>query len=657
MEEIAPTQETGAAPRIMAPSSDAPDVTAVRRKNNRFGLAAVVLLATAGCTLVRSGNEIPVPLAEAPGEPEPPRIETLPEPMVAEEPPREELNEPADERPTWPERTLARMTLRQKVGQMIMPWVLGDFSPAGSAGDIAVHDLVERHEVGGLIISVGMPTEVAVKLNDLQEHAAVPLLIAADLESGAGSRLRGAVHVPTNIELGGATEFPSQMAVGATGDPELAYQMGRVTAREARAVGIHVPFAPVLDVNNNPDNPIINVRSFGEDPALVALLGAAFVRGIEENGAVATGKHFPGHGDTGVDSHLALPLIGGSRPRLDSVELVPFQAAIRAGIGGIMTAHVSVPSLDGNGSPATLSPAVMTRLLRREMGFEGLLFTDAMDMGAIDRGIGRAEVPVRAVLAGADVILMPPSVPDAIDAIVRAVEGGRIREKRIDESVLRILARKEALGLTVDPQVTPRQVHRVVGIPEHVEVAREIAERSLVLLRNGRDLLPLLGTHNARVLSVTFRRSTSDLLAGRYFNGVLRGTYPGLQARNTEHDTPEPIWDELRRQARASQLVVVSVYVTAWDAGAIPEQLTAFIQDLARRRIPHVVVSFGNPYLLRHFEEAQSYLLAWSGAEVSQRAAAQALLGRISITGRTPTRIPPDFDIGAGLRLPARARR
>jgi beta-N-acetylhexosaminidase len=626
-------------------------MTALRRNNSSFAAAAAALLALTGCSLIRSAPEPTPVVILAPVEAEPPRIEPAPV-LASPAPPADTAAAPLG----WAERTLAGMTLRRKVGQMMMPWMLGDFSPAGSVGEVRLHELVERDQIGGAIVSVGSPTEVAVKLNDLQEHAEVPLLVAADLESGAGFRLRGAVHLPTNIELGGATEFPSLMAVGAAGDPRLAYEMGRVTAQEARAVGIHVPFAPVLDVNNNPDNPIINVRSFGEDPAEVARLGAAFVRGIQEHGAIATGKHFPGHGDTGVDSHQSLPLIEASRARLDTVELVPFRAAIEAGMGGIMTAHISVPGLQGGGTdPATLSPRVMTGVLRDELGFGGLLFTDAMDMGAIDRGFGRQEAPVRAVLAGADVILMPPSVPQAIDAIVAAVEGGRITEQRIDESVLRILRAKEKLGLAVAPQVTPGQVHRVVGIPAHTEVAREIAEKSLVLLKNGRDLLPLAGTPGARVMSISFRRSAADLLAGRYFNDQLRQTYAGLLVENTDRNTPKAVWDLLDREARRARLVVVSVYVTAWDAGAIPEDLEDFIQALGRRRIPHVVVSFGNPYLLRRFPDVQSYLLAWSGAEVSQRAAARALVGAIPITGRMPTRIPPDFDIGAGIMLPARA--
>lgn len=623
----------------------------IASKNSSL-VAALAALLAAGCSVFRAPSPpAPPVVATAPVEPEPPRIEAIPADTAAASV-AQGNDEPAV---PWPERTLAQMTLRRKVGQMMMPPVLGDFSPEGSTSETRVERLIDEQQIGGLLVSVGMPTEVAVKLNELQARSQVPLLVGSDLETGAGFRLRGAVDVKTGIDLGGATEFPSQMAVGATGDPRLAYEMGRITAEEGRAVGIQVPFAPVLDVNNNPDNPIINVRSFGEDPELVARLGAAYVRGVDEHGAMATGKHFPGHGDTDVNSHTALPVNRAPRPRLDSVELVPFRAAIDAGLGAIMTAHIGVPALEnGSSDPATLSPQVMTGLLRGQLGFGGLVFTDALDMGAIDRGYGRTEAPVRAVLAGADVILQPPSVATAIDAIVAAVEGGRIPESRIDESVLRILRVKEKLGLAQGGGVPPGDVHRKVGIPEHVAVAQEIANKSLVLLKNGRDLLPLAGTRGAQVISVTFRRSPNDLLAGRYFNEQLRATYAGLLVESTDRTTPRAVWQTLDRATRKAKLVVVSVYVTAWDEGAIPKEVTEFIQGLARRRVPHVVISFGNPYLLRRFPDAQAYLLAWSGAEVSQRAAARALVGDIPITGRSPTRVG-DFEIGAGIQLRPRA--
>ena len=272
---------------------------------------------------------------------------------------------------SWSLMVLGEMTLEEKVAQMVMPWVLGDFSPEGSEDHKRLTAMIDSFGIGGVIVSVGSPSEVAVKLNDLQNHSQYPLLVAADLETGAGFRFGGGVDGPTNIVLGGATMFPSLMAFGATGDPELAYELGRITGVEAKAVGVHIPFAPVLDVNNNSDNPIINIRSFGEDPSQVAQMGISFVRGIQDNGSIATGKHFPGHGDTEIDSHIALPVFEHDRQRLEDIELVPFQAAIDAGMRAIMTAHIAVPDLSGNRLPATLTEEVLTDLLRVQMGFEG----------------------------------------------------------------------------------------------------------------------------------------------------------------------------------------------------------------------------------------------------------------------------------------------
>ncbi len=559
----------------------------------------------------------------------------------------------------WSVRTLSGLTLREKIAQMMMPIMLGDFAPEGSRSHDRILRLVEEEQVGGIIMSMGSPTEIAVKINDMQGHARVPLLVAADLETGAGYRMSGLVQLPSNIVLGGATNFPPLMAVGATGEVRYAYEMGRVTAQEARAVGIHVPFAPVLDVNNNPENPVINTRSFGEDPEAVSLLGAAFVRGIQEHGGMATGKHFPGHGDTELDSHLALPLIDLDRARLESVELAPFQRAIDAGIGGIMTAHIIVPSLSGDErTPATLSHAVLTEELRDRMGFDGLIFTDAMDMAAIDREFGRAEAAVMAVEAGADVLLMPPDVGQAVDAIAAAVRSGRILERRIDESVARLLALKEELKLDLEREVRIEGVMQAVGLPENLELAQEIADHSVTLLRNDRNLLPLRGTRSARVLSVSYRRS-SDLLAGRYFNRRMRSTYPRLTTAFVDRDSPRGAYSGILEQAQRSNLVVVSLYINTRSAAGeivVPEEMTALVSRLAEGRIPHVVVSFGNPYLIAEVPDAQAYVLGWSGAAVTQRAVAKALFGEIAIRGRSPISIPPFFGLQAGIAVPAKVQ-
>ncbi|MFH1762550.1 MAG: glycoside hydrolase family 3 N-terminal domain-containing protein [Gemmatimonadota bacterium] len=619
--------------------------------------------ALAGCTTGGAGGRNPAAADPATHPPVAAEADTLGPPPTLGEPGvvgDTLTREPPPVFDSLADSVLSTLTLEEKAGQLLMPWVLGDFAPDGSASRERIVEMVTDMEVGGIIVSVGSPTEVAVKLNQAQRDAKIPLLVAADLETGAGFRFRGAAYLPGPISLGGATEFPSLMALGATGDEALAEAMGRVTGLEARALGVHVPFAPVLDVNNNPDNPIINIRSFGEDPEVVARLGAAFVRGVQGAGGIATGKHFPGHGDTKTDSHLDLPFINVPRERLDRVELPPFQAAIDGGIGGIMTAHLSIPALTGDdGEVSTLSPKVITGLLREEMGFGGLIFTDAMDMNAIDRWYGREEAAVRALEAGVDVLLMPPSPEAARQGIVSAVLAGRLSEDRLNASVLRVLSAKEGLGLHRNREVPVEEVARRVGIREHEEVAQEVADRSMTLLKNEKNLLPLLGTRTARVLSVTLRGPT-DLMAGRVVNTGLRSRYPRLETATLDRDTRADVYSALLTRARSTNLVVVSLFVRILSSSgsvAIPAETVKFIQALAREDIPHVVISFGNPYLLAEFPNAQAYLLAWSGADVSQRATVRALFGEIEIQGRTPTRIPPHFEIGDGIHVPVRQGR
>jgi beta-N-acetylhexosaminidase len=621
----------------------------------------ILILSVAGCSVVATGAD-PNPDLDVSGidpnevirdEPAPPESIS---PSTSESEARVEVPVPVLLTRSWAERTLEQLTIEEKAGQLLMPWVLGDFAPEGSEGHERIFNFIEDLKIGGLIMSVGTPFGVAAKLNALQAQSDLPLLVAADLETGAGFRMRGAVQMPGTIDLGGATDFPSLMAVGATGNEEFAYEMGRITAVEARALGVHVPFAPVLDVNNNPDNPIINVRSFGEDPQQVAEMGIAFVRGVQDNGAIATGKHFPGHGDTDVDSHVGLPVILHDRARMDSVELQPFRRAIDSGMGAIMSAHISVPSLNGGErEPSTLSHEVLTEILRDELGFRGIVFTDAMDMSAVARQFRSGEAAVRALEAGADVILMPASVSGAIEGIVEAVRSGRLTEDRLDLSVMRVLETKENAGLHEDRYVSLEEIPRTVGIPEHEEVADQIARKSITLLKNGNDLLPLAGTRSARVMSVSYRRS-SDVLAGRYFNRAMRETYPRLRAIEVDGDTSDDRYQELRRLAREQAFVVVGTYVTSVNVSGsftLPEELVEFVRYLDQIGVPHTVVSFGNPYLVADFPDVRSYLLAWSGSEASQRAAAAAMLGHAPIAGRIPTRIPPFFEIGDGIQIPS----
>jgi len=351
-------------------------------------------------------------------------------------------------------------------------------------------------------------------------------------------------------------------------------------------------------------------------------------------------------------------VIRHDRARMDSVELRPFQEAIDAGMGAIMTAHISVPSLNGGvREPSTLSPLVLTNVLRDEMGFEGIVFTDAMDMRAISQQHNSGEAAVRAIEAGADVILMPASVRGAVEGIVDAVRAGRITEARLDASVLRVLETKEGLELDRQRLVRIEQIPQHVGIPAHTEMASTIAESSITLLKNDRGLLPLAGTRSARVLSISYRRS-SDVLAGRFFNSSLRETYPRLTTAEVDRDTQKAVYDGLLQRARTQGFVVVGTYLTSVNVSGtftLPEDLVNFVNDLRTAGIPHAVVTFGNPYLVTDFPDVQAYMLAWNGSEASQRAAASALLGKTEIVGRGPTRIPPLFQLGDGLMSPVKA--
>lgn len=565
---------------------------------------------------------------------------------------------PAATRPAaYADSVLATLTLRDKAAQMVWPWVLGDYVPAGSAAWQRTSELVTREHVGGIIISVGSPIEIAAKLNDLQRLSAVPLLVGADFEGGAGFRARGGYFVPNAIDLGGATLFPQQMAIGAARDSALAYALGRITAREGRALGVHVAFAPVLDVNNNPANPVIGTRAFGEDPELVARLGAATVRGIQEHGMIATGKHFPGHGDTEVNSHLGLPVIPVTQARLDSVELVPFAAAVRAGLGAMMTAHLALPNVVRDSTPATLSPDIMRDLLRDRLGFDGILSTDAMDMRGVLARMGIAEATKQAVIAGNDIILMPQDVPAAIDAIVAGVREGRYAEARVDSSVRRLLALKERMGLHRQPTVSLDSVRAIVGAPEHVAAAQLAAERGITLVRDERGTVPIAPQAGTRVLSLTIA-GRNNLGAGRDFDAELRRALPRTQSRFVAWGDPTIDYSRLQAEADSADVVVVGVYQLAgYDLLATtdaPSALVELVRGLATKRARLVVVAFDSPYLLMQIPDVPAYLIAWGGFAASQRAAARALVGAAPITGRLPITIPPLAAFGEGIQRAAR---
>lgn len=550
----------------------------------------------------------------------------------------------------WVEQTLSGLSLREKAAQLIMPWVGGEYAAVGSPEFEQVRKWVEEEKVGGLILSIGMPHSYGAKLNEMQRRAAVPLLISSDMENGSGMRLANIYAFPSLLAQGGGTVFPPVMSLGAIGSTDLAFQLGRILGREARAVGVHVTNGPVLDVNSNPLNPIINTRSFGENPAAVSALATAYIRGARSAGLMTTGKHFPGHGDTGTDSHIDLPTITADRAYLNRVDLPPFQAAINEGVDGIMTAHIAVVGVEGaNAPPATLSPLFMTQVLRKDLGFRGLLLTDAMTMGGVSRKYGATEPLILALNAGADILLMPRGVPEAIETIVAGVAEGRVKQERIDDAVRRVLSAKAKAGLIQGRLVSLDAIDSVVNIPEHAAIAREIAERSITLARDNSGLVPLKST-DRRILSITYA-GTSDPLAGRVFNEQLGDGGRTVRRVSVDARTPESEWSALRASVDSFDIVLASAYVVPIESEgsvAIRGGFPGFVESVAKAGKRIAAISFGSPYLLSGFPSVPAYMLAWGGAPISQRAAAHALLGN-AISGRLPVSLPPHLKAGDGL--------
>jgi beta-N-acetylhexosaminidase len=548
---------------------------------------------------------------------------------------------PVDE--AWVERTLRSLSTREKAGQLVLAWISGRYSGPSDAEMVRAATWVRRDHVGGFIISNGTPAELTAKLNALQANSRLPLLMVSDLESGPGMRL-----------LGQGTDFPPVMGLAAAGSDSLAFAVGKVIGEEGRAVGLHLTLSPVLDVNSNPRNPIINTRSFGEDPASVGRLAGDYVRGVHAGGLLAMGKHFPGHGDTHADSHMELPRVDQDRAHLDAVDLPPFRAAIAAGMDGMLVGHIAVPRVAGDDVPSSISPRVTGSILRGEMGFRGLVSTDAFNMRGLTRRYGQGDAAVRAIRAGADILLQPEDIPGVLDAVEAAVRDGRIAPARLDESVRRVLAAKTRVRLQHGRTADAAAMRAVVGSAAHRRLAAEVAERSITLVRDTRGLVPLAGGAR-RILSITY--GGSQAATGQVFNAGLAGQGRTLETARVTGGTGAAEYAALRAKAAAADLVIVSAYVTpvqyvgSVEAGGA---FTAFVEELAKAGRPVVAVSFGSPYLLRAFPSVPTYLLAWGADAVCQEAARRALLGQAPIGGRLPVTIMPGVARGAGLDRRAR---
>ncbi len=537
------------------------------------------------------------------------------------------------------DRLLDSLPLRDKVAQLVMPWIPGAYQAFDDSAFSVMQGWVDSLDVGGLIVSIGSPLDVAAKLNRLQRRSGLPLLVAADLEGGASFRLSG------------ATSFPPNMGVGAAGRESDAYEVGRITALEGRAVGIHLTFSPVADVNNNPANPIINTRSFGEDPAAVAAMVAAAVRGIQDHGMLATAKHFPGHGDTETDSHLSLPVIPTPWTRLDTLELVPFRAAVGAGAEFIMSAHVAMPAIGGSRSrPATLDPAVLTGVLRDSLGFRGLIVTDALDMGALVSQYGAGQAAVLAFVAGADLLLQPADPAAAIAAMNDAIESGRVSYQRLDGSVRRVLLLKRRLGLFARRTVPLDSVPEVVGSRQFQDFSRDLATRSIVLAADSLGLVDSLRAGPRTVALITYGEENAGTV-GNVLYRQLRAAGHRVTLFRLWPASGAASLDSARVLLRRNPITVfaASVKVSAWKGSVgLPDHIARlFDRSLYRRRV--VVVSLGSPYIGGQMPHLGSYLLAWTASSLGEWAAARALTGEAAITGQLPVRIPPRYPLGAGL--------
>jgi beta-N-acetylhexosaminidase len=531
---------------------------------------------------------------------------------------------------------------------MVMVWVLGDYTNTRDSSFAEVRAWITRDGIGGVSMSLGSPVEVADKVNAMQRLARVPLLVSADLEPALG-RLEGGVFTHYLLDAGSATVFPTAMAIAATARDSDAYDVGRVIGREARAVGITINFAPVVDVNNNPANPVINTRSFGEDPERVARLSALFVKGSQDAGTIATAKHFPGHGDTDVDSHLGLPVVTADWTRMKTIELVPFKAAIADGAGLVMSAHIALPAVEGDSTtPATLAPRIMTGLLRDSLHFQGVSITDALTMEGVGKGYTTEQSAVLAVKAGADILLKPSDPTKAIDAVVGAVERGEIARARIDSSVRRVLELKARSGVAFGRITSLETLRDIVGAPEHRALAADIARRALTLLRDRDGLVPLRA---ARTLLVQYMPET-ELRAGRITAAELRSALPGLRVVKVSPATSQADLDSLTSQTAGAERIVVAAFVRRIEGQgrpAMPPHIASWIDRLAGSA-KVIVLAHGNPYLLRQLPSVGTYLTTYSVGDAVEHAAVQALLGRAPITGVAPVSLPGFFTRGDGIR-------
>jgi beta-N-acetylhexosaminidase len=571
----------------------------------------------------------------------------------------------------WAEKTLHKLTLEEKVGQVFMIWCRASFLNVENPEYLQLLEAMRKYHVGSFAMTVHVdgpyllrsePYEAAELLNRLQSESKLPLLFAADFERGVSMRLMG------------TTVFPHAMAFGGDGNSEDAETFGRITAEESRAIGIHWNFFPDADVNSNPANPIINTRSFGEDPTQVGDLVAAYIKGAHEAGMLTTVKHFPGHGDTATDSHLGVASVAVDRAHLDSVELPPFRRAIAAGVDSVMVAHVTVPALDSDPNHvATISAAMVSGLLEKQLGFHGIIVTDALDMAALTHlfavNIGRAAV--EAFKAGNDLLLIPADFPASYNAMVQAVQSGEVSRERLDRSVLKILKAKASLSLQKARLVDVNAISTRVGKPENLAFGQHVAANAVTLVRDNGKVLPLKskGTEKAGLPYTTQEETHSQVVvvlfsddvrtdSGRAFAREFHMRIPDATMIYIDPRIAAGMSDEVLKAVDQADTVVAAVYVvpSAGKMGntmALADATGTLLQQLLDRAAAKTeVVAMGNPYLAEYFPKIENYMCTFSNVTVSELSAVQAMFGEIPIRGHLPVSIPQFAQRGAGIDRP-----
>lgn len=522
------------------------------------------------------------------------------------------------------------LNLLQKIGQMLAFGWQGSTEEENFTVSEHARELVEDFQVGGIALfarNANTPEQVATTVNEFQSLSELPLLVMVDQEGGMVARLGHPFAI-----------FPGNMALGATGSVDYCRRAAQAIARQLAAVGVNLNFAPCVDVNNNPDNPIIGVRSYGESPESVAALGAAAIDGFQSMGVMASAKHFPGHGDTCADTHFTLPTIPYDRERLDAVELLPFRAAIEAGVASIMTSHIVFPELD-EVYPTTLSERILTGLLRNEMGYDGLIVTDCLEMKALADQYGAAEVAVLSVKAGADILLAshsPDFQREMRDGIAKAVESGVISEEQIDDSVRRILAAKEQYQLESRRTVDVASVESAIGHPEIRQLEREIAEKAVTLVRNEDGLLPLR-TNGSTKLAVVGMHPATELFAA-----AIRTRHPNTRELRVDLSPTRKQLSSLDALVHESNAVLVAMFPREpFTSGLVNQEVqAALVNRILESGAPVIIVAAREPYGLRDFPKARTCVATYGYPEVSVRAAADLIFGLVHPSGRLPVTVP-----------------